>query len=316
MIASDSVIHLGITFNRKFLTPFYVLSASIFENNKEVCIHMHIVTPDLTEDDKVELVTYYVNAHAGKVSFHQPDPAQISKLPPSSWYPPVGFYRLFLAEMLQHSGIEKIIYLDTDIVVIGSLLELYNQSTNGYPVGVVVERNATKIRPDLGLLQEYTFFNSGVMLINIPEWIRQAVTDKTLNYLFAHPKLPTADQDALNVVLEGNYMPLDGKFNVLPQDIPANLPSKKYAAFLKDKVVIHYAAHWKPWDITANHKLRYLYFDYMKLSQRPNEPRYQPFRLTPRVIYTFVRVRVKEWLNNYPVLFRLADFLYRRTLSR
>lgn len=291
-----------MAFDQNYVTPFYVLITSVFQNNRCSSFHIHTIITGIADKEK-EDIRRYVQQHNSTVSFYSVDAVVVAGLakPKHSFYTSAIYYRLFFPEFLP-ATVTKLMYLDTDIVVIGNLAELYATELGNYPAGAVAEVNATKNRPDLGIHEVGVYFNSGVMLMNIPEWKRQKVSERAMQYIHDFPeKIIFPDQDALNVVLMHNYVKLNAKFNVIPYDIPRFLPRRKYQKFLQDKVVIHYTLKdHKPWSITSLSKFRYLYHNYLHQSPRAFEKKYKDYAFTLDTIKTFLTIRIKEALLNLP----------------
>lgn len=304
-------LHLAMAFDQNYVTPFCVLLTSILVNNKDATFHFHAIATGISEADKVE-IQRFVHQHRAAVSFYEisPEATEGLVLPKHLHFTEAVYYRLFFPSLVPNH-VKKLLYLDTDIVVMGNVAELYHTALNGQPAGAVAEVNATANRPDLGIHETGTYFNSGVMLMDVLEWKKQKISEKAVQFLRDFPeKIVWPDQDALNVVLMNNYTKLDAKFNVLPADIPKQLPKRKYREFLSDKVVMHYTfKDHKPWNITSVSKFRYLYQNYLKQSPRAHRKKYEDFRLTKSVVKTLVKIRVLETLLNYPKLAIAANLL-------
>lgn len=304
-------IHLAIAFDQNYITPFYVMITSVFHNNKESRFHIHTIVTGISDQDKEEMQRF-VHQHHSAIFFYEIAPKAIEGLviPEQSYFTVATYYRLFFPSLVP-AAVRKLLYLDTDIVVVGDLKELYHTNISGYPVGAVAEVNATKSRPDLGITEIGTYFNAGVMLMNIPEWKKQEISEKAIQFLHDFPeKIVWVDQDALNVVLMNNYVKLAAKFNVIPQDIPRCLPKRRYYEFLKDKIVIHYSLKvHKPWNVDSRNKLRYLYHNFLKQSPRSYEKKYIKFQLTASTIKNIVKIRAFETLLNLPLAAGIISLL-------
>jgi len=292
---NNNTIHIALTFDQNYLTPFFVVLTSVFSNNPESRIHVHAIATGVSSAEK-NRISAFVQQNRGEVFFYEIEPEQVQGLmiPKNSHLSAAMYYRLFLPFLVPEQ-IGKLLYLDTDIVVIGSLKELYDTNLNNLPFGAIPEISATKNRPDLGIYEENIYFNSGVLLMNIAEWKKQRITEKTLQYIHDFPnKLIYPDQDALNVITENHYYKLDGKYNVLPFDIPEYLPTRKYKDFLKDKVIMHYTLkEYKPWSILSTHHFSYLYKTYFDKSPQANEKMYTDVEMTPRFMLRLAKARIK-----------------------
>jgi lipopolysaccharide biosynthesis glycosyltransferase len=146
-----------------------------------------------------------------------------------------AFARLFIKD------VRKYIYLDSDIVVNGNIVELYNQHLNKKPLGAIptyapLIKNRNK---NINIGQKHRYFNSGVLLIDGKKFNSNSVVK-----LLQKNKYKFPDQDALNVAYENKYKQLDWKFNVFIH-IVKSFSNKK----LKDSIIIHYTDwQWKPWN--------------------------------------------------------------------
>jgi len=292
---NKNTIHIALTFDEKYITPFFVVLTSIFSNNPNSQFQVHAIATGVSLAEKDRIRTF-VQQHQSKIFFYEVNTKQLQGLvvPENSHLSLAMYYRLFLP-FLVPEPIEKLLYLDTDIVVIGSLKELYHTNLYNLSFGAVPEVSATKNRPDLGIYEEDIYFNSGVLLMNIPEWKKQRITEKALQYVQENPeKLIYPDQDALNVVVANQYYKLSGKYNVLPFDIPEYLPIKKYKTFLQDKVIMHYTLkEYKPWSILSTHHFNYLYKKYFRQSPQAKEKLYTDVEITPKFMFRLAKSKLK-----------------------
>lgn len=300
---AEEILNIALAFDKNYLTPFYVLLASVFFNNRGTRFHFHVIATGLSDVEKEEMTNYAQQNGAG-LTFYTIAPAAQKGLvlPAGKHYTQAAYFRLFFPQFLP-PGIKKLLYLDTDLVVNGNLKDLYTKDLGHFPVAAVPEVNATECRPDLGITQKGVYFNSGVMLINLQEWRQQQVSEKALRFIRDFPeKILFVDQDALNYVLNANYLPLEGKYNVIFQDVPANLSAARYRDFARDKIIIHYTLQHKPWDPLSRNRLRFLYFEYLKRSPKSGSKKYIGFQPTPQKIWRFLKLRAKETLCNYPFI--------------
>ena len=306
MYPRDCVVHIGIAFDQTFVTPFYVLLTSIFSSHKESPIHFHVIVTGISKDEKRN-ISVFVHQHNASISFYEvPEDMLSPDLPQSDAYPISIYYRLLFPYLVPES-VHRLLYLDTDIVVINSLQALYQTDIGDLPVGVVIESFVSS-RPELGIFEAGRYFNSGVLLINVPKWKEQKITEKTLHFL-AHNshKLIWMDQDALNAVLINNFYPLDFKYNLTTEFIPKKLPRKELELFLKDKVIIHYTSGGikKPWSGLSRNRLRHYYHYYLKKSPHAFQKKYTDFSYSLNYLVLFTKIRLLEFLIEHPWLWRL-----------
>lgn len=206
------------------------------------------------------------------------------------------YYRLFFPELIPQN-ITKLLYIDTDTVVINDLAELYNIDTKGKPVAASSANGPGDVHTKLGIAHKADYFNAGVLLMNIPEWKKQQITKKAIQYLqdFSENIL-IADQDALNAVLKNNWLKISNRFNLQYSNVPANLPERQLKAYLKDKLIIHFTTQFKTWHISCTHWLKGLYHFYKKKSPKAAEEKYTDFQFSAIKI---LRLTKRKLLNFY-----------------
>lgn len=282
-------MHLALTFDRNYLTPAYVMLTSVFENNPHR-IHFHIIAPNLTLTDKTDLTTY-INSRKAMVTFYEIDLLELEKkvvIPEGFHFNIANYYRLHFPDLVK---VNRLLYLDVDLVVIGDLMELYATNLQGFPFGAVPDSYPV-VRHDLGIHEEGKYFNTGVLLFDVPKWRQQNITARCFEFIRLYPeKIQMVEQDALNAIMIGNWLSLPLKYNITLHDVSIQIPTKE---FIKDKIIIHFTSHWKPWLCLSRNKLRKLYHHYLKLSPRKHEGKYTNFRWDFKTLKPFIKMRAKE----------------------
>jgi lipopolysaccharide biosynthesis glycosyltransferase len=297
-------IHLALAFDQNYIVPIYTLLTSIFDNNRKNSIVFHVIATGLSKLEKDSL-RLYVNKNNSEIHFYEIEESHLAALVlnEGDHFTVAAYYRLFFP-LLVPAEVKKLLYLDTDIIVLGDLMELYQTEIGEVPVAVALDVNIGP-RPDLGVEDGY-YFNSGVLLINIPEWRAQCITEKALKFMQDFPeKIKWVDQDALNGVLLKNFKILESRFNLTIADIPEDLPKRSFKHFLQDKIVIHFTTANKPWFGHGVNKFRYLYHYYLMKSPHPFKSKYIDFKWESNYLKKFIKIRLIENLYyNYPFVGR------------
>lgn len=179
-----------------------------------------------------------------------------------------AYYRL-LAPLFLPKSIEKILYLDCDIIVNGFIDDLWNIDIVGNAIAAVIDENYKdeRIYNRLNYKYEKMYFNTGVLLINLIHWRKHAIMNKCIHYINNNPhKILFHDQDTLNVVLQDEKILLSPKFNLqtgflykasklgdIKDDVEANKLSP---------IIIHYTGPSKPWHEFSQHPYvnHFIYF--------------------------------------------------------
>jgi lipopolysaccharide biosynthesis glycosyltransferase len=178
-------IHLGIAFDQNYIRHFYALFTSILENNIDNNIYVHAIITGVGEKEKKDIEKFATENQA-VIHFYEIDETYVKRFVLTNKWSSAVYYRLFFP-LLVSENVSRILYLDTDIIVNGDLHELFIADLGKYPVGAVYD-NWVKTAPQLGIHDEGEYFNSGVLLINVPEWKKQGVSEKAFAYLEKYPE--------------------------------------------------------------------------------------------------------------------------------
>jgi lipopolysaccharide biosynthesis glycosyltransferase len=148
------------------------------------------------------------------------DRADLKDLPTVGHLNDSMYLRLFMGELLP-KDVDRVIYLDVDLLVESDLSELWREE---FGQGIVLAvRNYTRsiMRSHLPLpgIDEATrrrgrYFNSGVMLVNLNLWREESVGPRAFEYIRRYSsQIEFGDQDGLNAVLFGKWEELDISWN-------------------------------------------------------------------------------------------------------
>ncbi len=121
-------------------------------------------------------------------------------------------FRLLIPKVLS-SDIDKVLYLDSDIVVDMDISELWNMNFGNKLILGRKELHYDNPIFEQGV-DEDTYINAGVLLFNL-EGIRRKYDffNETTAYLKAHPDCMWNDEDAINYVLDGQQGVIENRFN-------------------------------------------------------------------------------------------------------
>jgi lipopolysaccharide biosynthesis glycosyltransferase len=162
---------------------------------------------------------------------------------------PVCYFRLLLPELLP-SGLEKVLYLDCDLIIRADLASLWETDISATAFAATHELSSPTVKArlvdgirfhrELGLTRDRARFNSGVLVMNLAQWRRSQLALRAFTYLRAlGDDVLWYEQEALNVVARDEHRELDPRWNV---------PSQWAAQWPHDRVaIVHYLTARKPW---------------------------------------------------------------------
>jgi lipopolysaccharide biosynthesis glycosyltransferase len=172
------------------------------------------------------------------------------------------YYRLFLAEVLPRS-VDRVLYLDADLLVEGDLAKLWSLPFDGHVVQAVPDAYACRLHiPRLARITfsenirfspETPYFNAGVLLIDLRRWREENVGKQAVSLLWKYGgQLAGRDQDALNCSLAGRWkrLPPTWNFHELPEHPhtwePGGASAEELREAFEQPAIIHFIG-WKPW---------------------------------------------------------------------
>lgn len=239
--------HLGVT----------LISLLINFKNKKYNLIINILDGGISEENKINIKSI-VNKYDVKVMFFLMDKKTFTNCPEIRHLKLAAYYRILIPEIIPEN-IKKVIYLDSDIAVIGDISKLFEQNINNYFIGAVKEisqEEVLKVWGDDGVTK---YFNSGVLLINLEKWRQYKISDKVFDFINKNKiKIKWADQDALNVILANQWFELENRFNL---QVSGNYKKEK-----TDIIIVHYVGPIKPWHFSYfNYYSKYYWF-YIKIT--------------------------------------------------
>ncbi len=166
------------------------------------------------------------------------------------------YYRLKMADLVPF---DKVIYLDTDVVVLKDLCRLYNTDLkDNFIAGVkaaecIMERkNNGKYYSDIGLDDTSQYINAGVTLWNLKKIREENITPELLK--LSQKNFGGMDQDVINVAFYDKILHLDFCYNVMTKYVTGDKTKfydiygeNSYLDGLEHPYIIHYAGTEKPW---------------------------------------------------------------------
>ncbi|MGX7172612.1 glycosyltransferase family 8 protein [Enterococcus ratti] len=239
-----------------------VMIATVLENvNQSKHIYFYVIDDGISEYSKEGLrqtvKNYPVKA---SIQFLTVDKNIYEDFLVSDHITTTAYLRISLPKLLMKYNYKKVLYLDSDILVMDDIVKLYEQPLNHQTIGAIIDPGQAKALKRLGIDSNAYYFNSGVMVIDIQQWNQKQITEKTIRYLKENgQRIIYHDQDALNAVLYEDWKQLEPKWNMQTSLIFERHPApdatyeKLYQAGNDAPSIIHFTGHDKPWNTLKNH---------------------------------------------------------------
>jgi lipopolysaccharide biosynthesis glycosyltransferase len=270
------MLHVACGSSTAYLPHSAAMLHSVLARNEPQNVHIHFLHGPTFPSDATELLERMVRKNGGRISFLSIPPDWVSGLPTWQYIESPGWYRIFLPELLP--DVDRILYLDADTIVVDSLARLFAIDLSGHYVAAVTnvfQLNHLHRPAALGLDDPRSYFNSGVLVMNLELMRRDGMTSLLREYGRRHAaKLEWLDQDALNVVLGERRRPLHPRWNCMNSVLrfpwsPYVFGAKAVEEARRAPAILHFEGPSinKPWHYLCDSEMREAYLDH-----RPQTP--------------------------------------------
>lgn len=182
----------------------HLLLTSLLMNNPDLLFNIVVVRRTGEELDEEKLRRSLVRFRNYSLSFREFTLPADPSLPlnPDAHYTLDNWTRLWVEEFFP-GDIDRVLYLDSDIVAVGSVAALWGADLGGALLGAIDIPGSQQGIANLGMCAENGYFNSGVLLIDLKQWRQSRALATVLRYVEAYPeRLIDLDQDALNACFQ------------------------------------------------------------------------------------------------------------------
>lgn len=284
---STGAIHIALTFDNSFWAPAYALMRSIcLATHRREDLVFHLCHRPLSDDHRADLdciaeefgaaLRYYdltktekFKELAGRVPNHK----RLTDI----------VYARFVIDRFIAQDVQRLIYLDCDMMVMAPIENLWNVELNGKPVAAVEDPWGTLIGSGRDIRERENilhpadpYFNAGLMVIDIDKWREQNVAEQ-LEKLIAEGTVEklSYSQNVINLIMKSNWERLDTLWNVVDPE-PAHVSLNPFN--------LHFTGRKRPWQLLS----------------RAGYARMYRHVMTNALFYRFLRYRTQK---------RLAKFL-------
>lgn len=277
-------MNILVTINKDYIKQLNVLLKSIELSNKKDRFDIYLFHKSLTELE-IDKVKNGLDMERFCIISIQIPQSEIDTFPVyQKRYPVEIYFRIFATKYLPNN-LERILYLDSDIIVINELKELYEKDFEGnyYIAATHVNKVLHKINEiRLDLKKEEPYINTGVLLINLKQLRTINIEKEVIDFVNKNKsKLILPDQDIISAVYGDKIKVVDEfKYNLGDRSLylyNIKNPNKKISLkwICKNTVIIHYYGKNKPWKDKYVGKLGFFYKRVKKkiLKEKMNIPK-------------------------------------------
>ena len=184
-----------------------------------------------------------------------------------------------LIERLLPNSVQRILYLDGDTIVRGSLKELWDTDLKGCAIGASLEPTYAHDKKEIIGLKGMPYYNAGVLLIDLDNWRNNKVGEEIISFYSSYNgRLFSNDQDAINGSQKGKIYTLSPKYNYYnifdqyPYSFLSRLCDYSYVnkemfgEARENPVIVHYLGEERPWRIGNHHRFKSDYNQYLNMT--------------------------------------------------
>lgn len=255
-IYDTDFIHIVFCIDNNYAQHLGATITSIIINNSEQSFYFHIICDNLDISNMDKFKELYIR-YRRHIKLYFIDNKLFRTFKVSKHASPANYFRLLIPYVISEK-IQKILYLDADVIVTNNLKSLWNTSIENKPIAACTVNNEERINT-LQLVSK-AYFGSGVMLINTNYWRKHNVSIEAIKFIENNFNLIELwDQDALNKVIDGNFVVLDKKWNTNIFLCSNSNPCIDRAH------ICHFVGSLKPWNKCYDRRKK-IYWDYIAQS--------------------------------------------------
>jgi len=268
-------IHILVTMNETYALPFQVMVTSLVQNNPGQRFELWLLHSSISQArlEKLRIFCHLLGTALHDIAVEE---ERLRSAPVLRYYPQEMYYRLLAAQLLPRH-LERILYLDPDILVINPLRPLWETDLQGCLFAAASHTGKTDFSNDINRLRlnvEHDYYNTGVLLMDLAQ-ARQTVHPEDM-FQFVQERgqsLILPDQDVFNSLYGDRVLPLD--------DALWNYDARKYSSYLlrsggeytwpwvlEHTAILHFCGSNKPWKPNCRLQLALLYRHYMQIQAR------------------------------------------------
>ncbi len=262
-------INILVTLDSNYIPYLNVMLFSLMSSNPDEYFRVFLLNNKVEKSD-VES-SEKILGDSGTLKLVKIKETELDAAPTTDRYPKEIYYRIFAAKYLPQD-IERVLYLDPDLIVNNGIRALYDMDMgNNYfaaasHIGGVLHF-INEIRLDMG--EESPYINSGVMLMNLAQLRKEQRFEEVFEYIRNHKsKLILPDQDIISGLYGDRIIALDPfKYNMTERLFAFRFRNGGRSG-LKDvrenAVIIHYCGRNKPWKNNYVGRLNVFYDETVK----------------------------------------------------
>jgi len=270
-------VNILVTLDKNYLEPLYTMLTSLFVNNPGEGFDIYIAADGFSDED-VQALRAFCARDGARLILLQVCEAWFENAPTTRYYSRAMYYRLLAGKMLPDT-LDRILYLDVDMLIIGSIRPLYETDMGEKLYAACVHKGLVGLSKPVNQirLSNYEaegYFNSGMLLMNLPRIRERVIAEDIFAYVRKNKQLLfLPDQDILNGLYGTEILQVDERLY--------NFNASKYGEYqlasqgesdlswvMEHTAILHFCGRRKPWQKIGGGRFRSLYLHYRMMAKR------------------------------------------------
>jgi len=267
-------INILVSVDKNYIFPLKVMMRSLVMNTKGNMI-FYLLHSSIEKEYLDDLHRYCDQCNVQLYPI-QVDKNLFENAPITKRYPQEMYYRLLSPHILpQH--LNKILYLDPDILIINSVMPLWETDLEDNVFAAASHTGITDLVNGINRVRlgtDHDYFNSGIILMNLAKARELIIADDIFQYIEEHEKqLLLPDQDVFNALYGNKTLAID--------DVLWNYDVRNYYNYylrsagkhdldwvMENTSILHFCGKSKPWKSAYKYRFSALYKHYMNIVTR------------------------------------------------
>jgi lipopolysaccharide biosynthesis glycosyltransferase len=268
-------MNIVCTIDENYVQHCAVMLCSLSRNNPGVNFSVFIITPGLSKHLENKLL-FFLQKLKFTVSFITIDKSQLANAPVYGHVSLATYFRLLIPSLLD-SSIKKVLFLDSDIIIRQEISSFWRVDIDNYAHAAVENSGLDLLyKQKLGIAPGNSYFNAGVLLINLEAWRDKNVQREGIDFMDCYPdRIVFWDQDVLNYLLQGSWLKVAPCWNAQEAFFrnhtsdELGLTTQEHKEIQSNPSIVHFtgSGSCKPWHYQCEHPFRQDYYNY--LAQTP-----------------------------------------------
>lgn len=292
------------TCDNNFVWIMGISMISLFENNRDMeSLEVYLLGDNINADN-IQTLQAMAQPYGRKIVVINVPDLNIPKSLYLGRWPKSAYTRMFCAKLMPND-IHRILYLDCDTIVAGSIKSLENYDMRGYAIAAVKDCVSSLYKKKIGINKNDDYVNAGVLLMDLCEMRKFDISAMMDDFIREYRYLiDYADQDILNGIFKGKFCMLSPEYDVMTQMcvytysqmMQYRRPSNYYSQeeienAQKNPIIIHFTTcmlNIRPWFKDSRHPYLHLFEKYQQIT--PWKDRVKNVATFPNVEHKFIRL--------------------------